>query len=134
MHFQNYRMEYHKKELEKACRVCGKRVKKAKGRDRNYSVAEFSKELAEMFGIDASKDSKDTHPLSFCHCCRTFMRSWHDREVDAPSVGRVFTWTKHIEPDCTVSNLTSPIQFRNTTCLLGLPSFRLPPNWRRQNW
>lgn len=100
----HFRMEYHAKELKKACRVCGKRVSKAKGRTRSYLVAEHRKDLAEVFAIDVSFDTEDTHPLSFCHSCRSLMRLSDTR--GAP-VGRVFTWAKHSEPTCTVSELPS---------------------------
>lgn len=96
-------MEYHKIGLRKACRVCGKRVNKAKGRDRSYLVDEHSRELAVVFNIDTSSDCEDTHPLSFCHLCRVFMRSWQTRGGTAPAVGRVFSWAKHTEPTCMVS-------------------------------
>ena len=99
----HFRMEYHIIELKKACRVCGKRVNKAKGRERSYLVAEHGRELADIFCIDTSSDSEDIHPLSFCHPCRTFMRLWHTRGSNAPSVGRVFEWAKHSEHTCMVS-------------------------------
>lgn len=98
-----FRMEYHTNELGKACRVCGKRVSKAKGRSRSFLVAQHSQELAEVFSIDVSSDSEDIHPLSFCLPCRAFMGSWHTRKGDAPAVGRVYTWAKHTDPDCVVS-------------------------------
>ena len=59
-------MDFHLTQLKRVCRICGRRVRKAKGRDRSYSVAENSSELAQVFGIDAAIDSEDTHPLSFC--------------------------------------------------------------------
>ena len=102
---QNYcffRMDYHTIELRKACRVCGKRVNKAKERERSYLVCEYRSELAEAFGIDTSSDCKDTHPLSFRHSCRVFMRSWQKRGTNAQAVGRVFSRSKHTELNCKV--------------------------------
>ena len=96
-------MDYHKSELQKACRVCGKRLNKAKGRERSHLVQEHSSELAQVFQIDTSGDTEDTHPTFFCHPCRVFMRSWHRNERRAPAVGRVYTWHKHSESDCMVS-------------------------------
>ena len=96
-------MEYHRGELKRVCRVCGRRVNKAKGRERQYLVTEFTRELGEVFRIDVSGDSDDIHPRQFCHPCRTTIKNWHTRGRDAPSVGRVFTWTKHHEKECTVS-------------------------------
>ena len=57
-------MEYHRGELKRVCRVCGRRVNKAKGRERQYLVTEFTRELGEVFRIDVSGDSDDIHPLS----------------------------------------------------------------------
>lgn len=75
-----FRMEYHTNELKKVCRVCGKRLSKAKGRDRSYLVSDNNKELAEVFGIDASSDSPDIHPVNFCHSCRVYICSWSKTE------------------------------------------------------
>ena len=66
-----FRMDYHKNELERACRVCGKRLCKAKKRERSHLVQEHSSELAQVFQIDTSGDSEDTHPTLFCHPCWT---------------------------------------------------------------
>lgn len=101
-----FSIEYHTTELKKVCRVCGKRVQKAKGRERSYLVTEKTEDLSEVFRIDVSNDSEDTHPPSFCHSCWTFMHFWHTRGTNAPSVGRVFTWIGHSEPECTVRNFT----------------------------
>ena len=105
------RMDFHMTQLKQVCRVCGKRLSKAKERDRSYTVAEHSRELAEVFGIEVACDSPDTHPLSFCHICRVFMRSWHTRGRSVPSVGRVFTWFRHSELNCSVSK-SSPQQWK----------------------
>ena len=96
-------MEYHKNELGKACRVCGKRVNKAKGRSRSFLAAEHSQELAEVFSIDVSSDCEDIHPHSFCLSCRAFMGSWYTRKGSVPAVGRVYTWARHTDLDCVVS-------------------------------
>jgi hypothetical protein len=97
-------MEYHMNGLKKACRVCGGRLYKAKGRQRCHLVEEHKEELAEVFNIDVSRDSEDTHPLSFCQPCRAFMASWHSRGGNAPAVGRVSSckWKCHSEPQCMV--------------------------------
>ena len=96
-------MDYHTSEVQKACRVCGKRLNKAKGKERSHLVQDHSSDLAQVFQIDTSGDMEDTHPISFCHLCRVFMRSWHKRKGSIPAVGRVYQWKKHTEPHCTVS-------------------------------
>ena len=96
-------MDYHTNELQKVCRVCAKRLKKAKGKDRSFPVSEHSKELYKVFRIDTSADAEDTRPLFFCLSCKVFMSSWHSRGGSAPAVGRVFAWAKHSEVECMVS-------------------------------
>ena len=98
-------MDYHKSELQKACRVCGKRLNRAKGRERSHLVQEHSSDLAQVYQIDTSGDTEDTHPTLFCHKCQVFMRSWRkSAERRAPAVGRIYTWQKHTENDCVVSS------------------------------
>ena len=61
------------KELKKVCRVCGNRTNKAKGRERVH-LAQHRDSLAKVFLLDVSEDTEDTHPIHFCHPCKTFMR------------------------------------------------------------
>lgn len=124
-----FRMDYHKNELAKACRVCGKRLKKAKGRDRRFSASEYSSELFEVFKIDTSSDTQHIHPPSFCLSCRVFMGSWHSRGGSTPAVGRVFTWEKHHEGDCKVSGITYLKYWAQTHNMLGLSALPFPPMW-----
>lgn len=124
-------MEFHANQLSRACRVCGKNLNKAKKRERSFLVSEHSKELAAVFGIDTTRDTEDIHPPSFCLPCRVFITSWHSRVGNAPAVGRVYTWQKHSETDCTVSKavLTFSQNSRHIK-LAGLPSLHNPSNWR----
>ncbi len=96
------RMEFHANELKKVCRVCGKKTHKAKGRERLHLVAQHRDAMATVFGINASGDAEDTHPLQFCHSCQTHIRFWKSRGMTAPSVDRVYTWAKHSGTDCMV--------------------------------
>ena len=102
--FKKFRMEFHMSELKKACRVCGRRLRKAKKeRDRSYVCKEHSKDLAEVFQIDIGSDSEDTHPLLFCLSCFTVIAkriSTGGRNV--PPVGRLFQWNKHDGSECRV--------------------------------
>ena len=98
-------MDYHTNELKKVCRVCAKRLKKAKGKHRSFPVSEHSRELYEVFRIDTSADEEDTHPLFFCLSCKVFMGSWHSRGGGAQALGRAYTWEKHREVECMVSKV-----------------------------
>lgn len=102
-------MDYHRNELKKVCRVCGKRLNKAKGRDRSYVVEAKKEELDQVFGLDTSTDSPDIHPPKFCHLCMVYIRSWRQRGGGGlQSLSRVYKWTAHNEQECTVSNLFPP--------------------------
>lgn len=83
--------------------MCGKRLNKAKGRDRSYIVEEKKEELVQVFGLDTSTDSPDIHPYKFCHSCMVYIRSWKQRGGGQQSQSRVYMWTPHNEPECTVS-------------------------------
>lgn len=95
-------MEYHTTQLKITCRICGKRLHKAKGRARSYPVSNSIEELAKVFGIDASSDQPDIHPPSFCHSCKCVIRSRGD---SIRPVKQGFVWSKHSDPVCSVSNL-----------------------------
>lgn len=63
MYLQNidiFRMDYHKSELRKACRVCGKRVNKAKGRERSFLVSAHKEQLL----LDSSRRHSSPPVLS----------------------------------------------------------------------
>lgn len=53
-------MEY---QLERSCRVCGGRLKKA------ANSLKFQSDLLATFRIDVSLDKKGVHPTQFCSSC-----------------------------------------------------------------
>ena len=56
-------MESHQEQLAKHCRVCAKRLSKAKGRATStYNCSDYSAELMSCFGIDVHKDIDTIHP------------------------------------------------------------------------
>ena len=97
-------MDFHAQELAKACRVCGKRVHKAKGRERKYLATSYQKQILQVFGIDVSGDRAAIHPLYFCQPCRAFIATQDGKDV--VPVDRVFTWSEHTDTECTVSSKT----------------------------
>lgn len=103
-------MEFHANELKKVCRVCGKKTHKAKGRERLHLVAQHRDAMATVFGINASGDAEDTHPLQFCHSCQTHIRFWKSRGMTAPS------------------------HDLNSDPSLGLSALPGSPSWRWKTW
>ena len=62
-----HRMEFHQQLLEKHCRVCGKRLLKAKVKTSKvpvYQCSDHTDTLLSCFGIDLSDDASSTHPGS----------------------------------------------------------------------
>ena len=94
---------FHLEEIQKHCRVCGRRLKHFRV---SYSCQKRSEELSQAFGLTISDDMPDTHPASFCHGCYTvLMRSQKARAADkqyAPSL-EVFSWAQHmVDGQCTI--------------------------------
>ena len=72
-------------------------------KQRGERVAQHRDSLAKVFLLDVSEDTEDTHPIHFCHPCKTFMRCLETRGGAGPSVERVYKWDKHSDTDCKVS-------------------------------
>jgi hypothetical protein len=62
-------MDFHTDQLSEHCRVCGKRLSKAKGRATVYNCIKYKSELLTYFGVDVSQDVEEKHPPSFCNPC-----------------------------------------------------------------
>ena len=101
-------MEFHQEQLNKCCRVCGKRLLKAKGKmgqSHIFQCSENATVLLEVFGIEVSSDNSTIHPQQFCLSCNSVAR----RRMTAIGKGQayrgrqeVFNWLAH-EEDCAVS-------------------------------
>lgn len=57
-------MEYHLQQLPQHCRVCGKKLFRAKGRLISYSSSKYLEELKATFFLDVSQDNSELHPSS----------------------------------------------------------------------
>lgn len=99
-------MEFHIEQLQKCCRVCGKRLKNAKGVGRSFSCTNNSKLLQEVFKLDVSQDDSEIHPLEYCFACHGVIR----RKLQADrkgvpyrtnAIANQFQWHKHKE-ECEV--------------------------------
>ena len=95
-------MEVHTELLTKHCRVCGKRLSKAKSRSTSYSCSEHQDTLQTCFGIDLSLDTASVHPLRFCNRCYMITRRMvANRERNMPYHHAVvpMKWTPHAHGD-----------------------------------
>ena len=126
-HVRVYRMEFHIQQLAKHCRVCGRRLSKAKGRSTAYTCTAYKDQLLACYGVDVSKDNKDTHPLQFCNPCyiitKRLAKASHSR-VPYTFATSIFVWTQHTH-NCLVSfqwNVNSE-HFNKKVTHLGLWAF-----------
>ena len=103
-------MEFHKEQLLKSCRVCGKRLRTFQGKGRSFACTSNCKLLLETFAIDVSQDQSDTHPPEYCFGCHGVIR----RKVAADKKGlpysthakhNLFKWHTHIEEVCEVNGI-----------------------------
>ena len=110
-HFLIHSMEFHGEQLKKCCRVCGKRLLKAKGskgKSHTFHCLANSEELLNTFGVDVRADDATVHPQHYCLACHCMVRK--KREVAAhntvyrtkPLGEYVFRWEPH-QLHCTVS-------------------------------
>lgn len=101
-----YRMEFHHQQLEKHCRICGKRLCKVKKQAPSYCCNQFPADLLSTFGLDISKDLSTVHPTHFCNLCYSVTkRAERARKAGLPYTHTtvIMEWTTHDEDDCLVS-------------------------------
>ena len=91
-------MEYHTEQLAKHCRVCGKRLSKAKGKSTVYNCCEYTDQLQACFGVDVGKDKEGIHPKNLCNPCYLITKRFAKaRQAGVPYTftRASFTWTEH---------------------------------------
>lgn len=118
-------MEFHLQQLAKHCRVCGKRLCKAKGRASVYQCTDHIADLFTSFGVNVSSDDDDKiSPTKFCNPCYATMK----RVIVAGKEGMPYThtitpfvWTEHA-PDCSVrtNHHTREFKLKYYYTMLGL--------------
>ena len=63
-------MDYHIEQLQKHCRICGKRLCKAKGKKQPvYSCIDHREDILSLAGLDISSDDAVIAPSKFCNPC-----------------------------------------------------------------
>ena len=66
----NFGLSEHQQILEKICRICGERLKKAKDKyENNFLCADKTEIIFTAFGVKVRKDDLDMCPLKFRHKC-----------------------------------------------------------------
>ena len=95
--------EFHLKELEKHCRVCGKKIARFRVK---YDCTKFDEDLTHTFGLTIATDEPAIHPHQFCHgCYNVLMRARKSRDTGTfykPCVSP-FSWHSHMsEGECGV--------------------------------
>lgn len=55
-------MEFHRNEVQRVCRVCGKRLRKRDGKGQVYQTSDYTKELREVFSLEIECDIDSIHP------------------------------------------------------------------------
>lgn len=100
--------EFHLRELAKHCRICGRRLYKAKSKATVYTCSERISDLKSAFRVDVSTDTPTVHPQHFCMSCYAAI----GRIKAADSEGVPFAvstapmeWTEHTH-NCHVSTCT----------------------------
>ena len=99
-------MEFHEDQLRQCCRVCGKRLFKAKAqKGKSFKCTTHSDTLKACFDIDISSDDSSVHPESFCFPCYALAKRKTDAIKNNHAYrGReladyMFNWTSHKEID-----------------------------------
>lgn len=97
-------MEFHLQQLLKHCRVCGRRLSRAKGRATVYQCTGHAANLLTFLGVDVSSDQEDTFPPHFCNQCYAMMtrvRKAREGQTAYIHSNATFNWTEHT-PNCSV--------------------------------
>ena len=108
-------MEFHLQQLGKHCRVCGRRLTKAKGKAVFYNCKEYEDQLLASFSFSLGQDSPEVHPSHFCQSCYCSMkRSVKATDHSAPfQTSKVtYEWKYHSD-NCSVRPIytySAPVQ------------------------
>ena len=95
--------EYHKKALERMCRVCGQFLAKTKKATKTtYECTSNTEKLRETFNIHVEDDDEAVHPILFCHNCYKL----HHFKSKVPK-GRIYEEQRHIFPSWSAHNESS---------------------------
>ena len=98
-------MEFHLEQLQKHCRICGKRLNKAKGKPQPvYSCSDHTDDISAFLGVvTCTVEDQHIFPQKFCGPCHTRLtKAKKANQAGFPSYPIVaMEWTSHQE-DCRV--------------------------------
>lgn len=98
-------MEFHLEQLQKHCRICGKRLNRAKKNAQPvYSCSDHTGDLSALLGVKTSTEEDDqVFPQKFCKPCHTKLtKAKKANQAGVPFYPTVaMEWTPHQE-DCRV--------------------------------
>ena len=103
----------HKDKLKQHCRVCGRKLYKAKAKPKDkvsHIAFDHHSDIRATFAIDVGEDNADVHPPNLCHPCFLAMK----RSITAGGIPyrcavAPFEWQAHTDTeDCKVSIHTLP--------------------------
>ena len=107
-------------DLSSHCRVCGFKIKKAKGivkAKRVFDCAPHAVDLQRAFGIDITNDLQMSLPNTFCRSCYQSMEH-AVKAIKTNLVSRcmvkVYDWSKHAAKNCKV-NIVTPSPAKHFT-------------------
>ena len=100
-------MDFHKEELMKSCRVCGRRLRSSKGNGRAFECSKYHQELLKTFSVDITNDNSDIHPPQFCFSCYGVIRRKAAADNKGlpyitPAIKNQYSWHEHKEGNCNV--------------------------------
>ena len=104
-------MDYHNTQVQLHCRVCAKRLLKARSKciETIFLCKAYAAKLQNAFGIDTNNDDNRVHPEHFCPSCKLAL----DRVITAKQrkihykCGTVpFHWEMHSDLECQVGDYT----------------------------
>lgn len=116
-------MEFHQKQLGNHCRVCGKKLFKAKNKATVYQCTDHKDALLKCFEIYVSRDDPLTHPLKLCNPCYAVTRRSAKataNRVHYTHTVEVMDWSPHTENGCLVRRVVICKALKTKMIILGL--------------
>ena len=93
-------MEYHKQQLNKHCRVCGRYFDLEKERGVHECI-EHKGTLKTYLGMGIGNDDTNTHPRLICNKCFSTVRNMEQGKVTYTNLSP-FESSSHKDDSCTV--------------------------------
>ena len=94
-------MEYHRQQLNKHCRVCGRYFRDLEKERGVRECIEHKGTLKTYLGLDIDSDDTNTHPRLICNKCFSTVRNMKEGKVTYTNLSP-FKWSSHKDDSCTV--------------------------------